>query len=355
MLRLVFTGDIMLARRIGEKLESFGYMEEAIFSPGILEKLSQADLVVGNLECPLTKKGEKLGETSFKAHPDAIHTLRKFHHFSFANNHIFDCGKKGAKETMEVLTKYGKSFSGIGNKEQIYSTQRIKGKEVSFISCAVNYCIKNETKESPFILAANNPKISAAIKEIKEKNKESLVVVLIHGGNEMIPYPEPSFRRQCREYIDAGADVVVSNHSHVLGGEEKYKKGIIFYSLGDFVFDGQSYLRRSSGILYLKFDKVFEWELIPTQIEKDLRTSLSSDKDAKIILKGWQKRTKIYKKSNYDYIYRQLYLRSLLFFQLDRIFFLIRNKGIFVTIKFVLSKLSLLSFYFKKVSKRKIS
>ena len=72
----------------------------------------------------------------------------------------------------------------------------------------------------------------------------------------MIPYPEPSFRDLCKNYIDAGANVVITHHPHVLGCMEKYKTGHIFYSLGDFIFDGLSNFRRQGGILKLNFQKM---------------------------------------------------------------------------------------------------
>ena len=345
----------MLSRKIGTKLETSNYHENTILSASVLEALSKADFVIGNLECPITLNGEKQTETSFKAHPNVVNILDSFDYLSLANNHIFDSGKLGAKETIDILRKSGKSFSGIiENKESpIYSLNRIGEKQFALISCAVDDCIKNETDEAPHILKATDRRIKGIISKLKEV-KELFIIILIHGGNEMISYPEPSFRNLCRSFIDIGADVIVSNHPHVLGGEEKYKNGVIFYSLGDFIFDGQSFKRRKSGILFLKFENELEWELVPTQIGKDLKTSLSSDEEAKRILKGWNVRTKIYRKRLYEKKYRQFYIRSFIFFQLDRILFLLKHKGLKATFKFLQSKFFLLSFYFRKISKREI-
>lgn len=353
MIKIAFTGDIMLARRVGDKLEK--KPDFKILGDKVEQFLVEHDFVVGNLECPISVLAEKLKPTGFKANPKALQQLSSFDLFSLANNHIFDCGKQGAVETRKYVLESNQQFTGLfneANKNILYTTT-IKSKSFSFISCAVGECINDlANKEYPKVLEAENPDILSRINSTKDIS--NYTIVLVHGGDEMIPYPKPKFRKLCESFIDSGADVVITHHPHVLGGVHHYKNKHIFYSLGDFVFDGESSLRRRGIILSISFNgNNISYQVLPTQIKKDLSVDLPNNKIKSLIVRKWVKVSNtLGTEEKYNSIYKRRYIQSLLLFQLDRMFYLLKNKGILYLLKFIIKKIELLPFYLNKIASK---
>ncbi len=355
MIKIAFSGDIMLSRNVGQKIKQTP--NNKILLRPVHEFLSEFDCVVGNLECPVSTNATKLKEMSFRAYPDSLSHVEKFHLFSLANNHIFDCGKQGALDTIEHLKQYNKLFCGLleDKNSSLYKKTRIAGKDFAFFSCAVRYCIKDNIKDCyPKIISADDPLLIETIKSSSEQN--DYTIVLIHGGNEMIPYPEPDFRNLCESYIDAGADVVISHHPHVLGGVHLYKNKYIFYSLGDFIFDGESFLRRKGAILNLTFNEdSISYMLHPTQINRELNVDFASNHIGEETINRWNDISSVLQRDlKYNYKYRYRYIRALLDFQIDRLFYLITNKGVIYVLKFIINKFQLAPFYFKKIFSKNI-
>lgn len=351
MISIAFTGDIMLSRRVKDRLRSDAKFK--LLTPEVSCYLRSSDYVVGNLECPLTTSAKKIKPSYFKAHPSSLKQLFDFNLLTIANNHIFDCGKKGAFETSQLLTKNGKDQCGLKleSTESSCFEKSIKGKQFCFVSLTTKSC---ENDLNPLIY----PKTSTAedrksIDLVRKKSlKNDFTIAIIHGGNEMIPYPEPSFRDLCKNYIDAGANVVITHHPHVLGCMEKYKTGHIFYSLGDFIFDGLSNFRRQGGILKLNFqENEVNWELKPTNIKNDLSIVLSNYNVSQNVTKKWFKKSQRLLKDDYERMFLFRYIKCLISFQLDRIIFLLKNRGMKTTILFMISKTRLIPFYFMKIIK----
>lgn len=355
MIKIAFSGDIMLARNVGQKIKQTP--DDKILSKSVHELLSGFDFVVGNLECPVSSDAVKLKEDSFRACPGSLSQVEAFHLLSLANNHIFDCGKQGALDTIEQLKQYNKIFCGLLEDENSppYKTASIAGKDFAFFACAVKYCIKdNDSDRYPKIVSADDPVLIETVKSSSEQN--DYTIVLIHGGNEMIPYPEPYFRNLCQSYIDAGADVVITHHPHVLGGVHLYKNKYIFYSLGDFIFDGESSLRRKGVILNLMFEEdSISYVLYPTQINQELNVDFAPDHIAAETINRWNNISSVLLKDlKYNHKYRYRYIQALLAFQIDRLSYLIQNKGIVYVLRFIAHKFQLAPFYFKKIFSKNI-
>lgn len=340
----------MLDRRVGEKLGNKPGFK--IVNNELDFFLNEHDFVVGNLECPVSNNAQKWKSTGFKANPISLLQLSSFDLFSLANNHIFDCGKKGAADTIQDILQNKQQFTGLvnqANKNAFYKTT-VKNKTFSFLSCALYECIKDpDNKEYPRVLEAENTEVLSRIK--KGKASSNYVIVLVHGGDEMISYPKPNLRNLCESYIDLGADVVITHHPHVLGGVHHYKNKYIFYSLGDFIFDGESYLRRRGLVVSINFDENnISHQVLPTQIKNDLSVGLPNKQVKSITELKWNKISNIIQKDKkYNSKYKRRYIYSLILFQFDRLSFLLKYKGIFYLLKFILKKVSLLPFYFKKV------
>lgn len=350
MIKIAFTGDIMLARGVEQQLNLAP--DNNLLSSSISNFLDEFDYVVGNLECPVSVDTPKLSSTRFKAHPHSLNQIERFHLLSLANNHIFDCGKQGAKDTIETLEENNKTFCGLLEAEgaKYYTSVNISDKRISFFSCAVQYCVKDNDRENyPKIILADDPDLIESI--TKSSTENNYTIILVHGGNEMIPYPEANFRNLCQSFIDAGADVVITHHPHVLGGVHRYKNKYIFYSLGDFVFDGESYLRRRGLILGVSFDNdKISFKVYPTQINKNLEIHFASAIISNKIVNRWNTISQVLQtERNYNSKYRFRYIVSLMYFQMNRLLFLLQNKGVLYMIKFTILKARLIPFYLKKI------
>ncbi len=355
MIKLAFTGDIMLSRGVEEAIDKNDKSWNLI-TEGVRAKLETYDFVIGNLECPIAVSAAKKANNKFKANPLTLNHIKLFNLLTTANNHIFDCGKVGATETLKFLKK--NSFHTCGLKESEHDNSffvtRIKDKNIGFIAAAVDECIHDNSDSLPHVLRAESPSF---LKEVNDLSKRvDFLFLLIHGGNEMISYPEPSFRSLCKRIINAGASCVITHHPHVLGGHEMYQGKPIIYSLGDFIFDGKSYKRRRGAILEVNIiENNLEFNLVPTKINDSLNVEIADDKTFKPILKRWKIVSKRMAANNYEKNYKVLYLYELLVFQADRLKFMMKYDGIGATLKFMYQKLYLVGFYVQRILKGKMT
>lgn len=222
-IEIFFVGDIMLDRYIRQTAERRGY--EHIFSC-VQSTLSSHDIVVGNLEGPVTNYTSKsvrsaVGEqhnTTFTFSPESITELKKHVDVvSIGNNHIYDFGEEGIEETIAHLNK--ENIVWVGDpRNEISQTIFHEGVSISFVSY------------NQFFGAS-----TTTIKNITEAPGD-IVVVLAHWGDEYVPVNELQ-RREAQLFAHAGADIIIGSHPHVIQGYEKIQNTHVFYSLGNFIFD----------------------------------------------------------------------------------------------------------------------
>jgi len=240
-IKLMFVGDIMLDRGVEYQIKKqeepdwrFPFLKSADF-------LKQADILFGNLESVISDKGKKVGSIySFRAEPESIEglTYAGFDVLSVANNHIFDYGRNAMEDSFKRLESVGIDFIGAGFSQKQAHSPAIK--EINKIKIAFlgynNLGSKIwEAGENSSGIAWLDEKIKEDIKEAKEK--ANLVIVSIHFGDEYQTKPNLTQKYYAHLAIDAGADLVVGHHPHVVQSVEEYKEGFIAYSLGNFVFD----------------------------------------------------------------------------------------------------------------------
>ncbi|MBI3589339.1 MAG: CapA family protein [Candidatus Liptonbacteria bacterium] len=239
-LNLVLVGDVMLSREVRKRIEknkdpNFPFLKMADY-------LNAADIAFGNLEGPMSNRGKNQGSVySFRADPKAIEGLKfaGFNVMSIANNHIFDWGKAALVDTKNILEVKGIRAVGSGkNYEEANNPAmlEVKGQKVAFLAYTNLYpkslmASENSAGVSDFSLDEVKKKISEA------KAQADLVVVSWHWGEEYKTKADDLQRKIAHEIVEAGADLVVGSHPHVPEEIEHYKKGWIFYSLGNFVFD----------------------------------------------------------------------------------------------------------------------
>lgn len=239
---LIFVGDIMFDRGVEYMVEKYGQDDFKFTFLKIADYLKRADILVGNLEGPISDKGQKVGSIySFRSNPKAIEGLNfaGFDILSVANNHVFDYGREAMEDTFQRLKEAGIDYVGGGfNETEAYSPKikEIRDTKIAFLSytnLGSEYWRARGDKSGISWLDKERME-----KEIKtSKDKADIVVVSLHYGEEYFPTPNDLQVSISRAAIDAGADLVIGHHPHVVQRIEKYKEGNIAYSLGNFVFD----------------------------------------------------------------------------------------------------------------------
>jgi poly-gamma-glutamate synthesis protein (capsule biosynthesis protein) len=241
---------------------------------------AKADIVFGNLETILSDYGKTNSYESLilRGKPDFIEQLKRAHFsvLNVANNHIQQHGKQCLFDTVSVLQQNGIRVVGIDNLQpQIISSKGIK---LGFFG----YSLRHEEYNSKVLYSQGNKK--KIISEInKVKKKVDYIIISLHWGDEYINLPSISQISFAHDIIDAGADIILGHHPHVSQPVEKYKGGIIAYSLGNFVSDMCSEITKKSMILKIIFkqNQINKVELIPIYINKNYQPEISTNKEIK--------------------------------------------------------------------------
>lgn len=234
---LVF-GDVNLGRMVGQQLlrGDTGYPFRFVNST-----LSKGDVVFMNLESPLSDQN---GETQhpkynlvFTGPPSGAVALRQANVtvVSTANNHAFDYGMRGLRETIVHLQGSGVQFVGTSFDSTVGATPTIverEGIRIGFLAYAQFVNIKG-----PWVGRIALYDSIQCRRDIEGLHRKvDLIVVSYHGGVEYTDSPSSRLRRELELLVDAGADLVVGHHPHYVQGIESYHGKLIFYSLGNFVF-----------------------------------------------------------------------------------------------------------------------
>lgn len=237
-LSLMFTGDLA---PIGSAQSLPDKPYKLQVSSFISEIFNKQDLIITNLETPLTQGNDKITKTGphLKAHPESIKLLEdlKIDIVCLSNNHIRDYGSKGVLDT--IKTCKDKSILTVGAGANSIEAAKPLIKSIAGRQIAICNFSETEYNVATNINAGSNPDefihIYNSIKRVKDE--VDLVFVVMHGGKEMYPYPTPAQLKLYRFIIEIGAHAVIGHHSHVVGGYEIYKDAPIIYSLGNFIFD----------------------------------------------------------------------------------------------------------------------
>lgn len=230
----------MMDRGVRRSIENnFGGEYSALFAQ--TSYLNESDITFGNLEGSVAYGGRNVGSRfSFRMDPVSLGALRMagFDIVSFANNHVGDWAMEGFLESLAQLTTNNISYTGAGERYADVRTPTVidvRGVKVGFLAATdvgPNWLAATETK--PGILLASDPDMAAIVARAKEG--VDVLVMSVHWGNE---YSPASTRQQktARSLVDAGVDIVVGHHPHVMQRVEEYNGKLIYYSLGNFIFD----------------------------------------------------------------------------------------------------------------------
>ncbi len=260
--KILFVGDMMFDRHIREAVEKYGDGDYDYVLKPIKDKLAEYNLVVGNLEGPITDNNSisvntKIGEGKnfvFTFDPAVAKVLAEnnIKLVNLGNNHIFNQGAKGLEQTKKYLDESGVEYFGdtgvsdviarnevmkqsrddengsgsprpFGARDDRVTFKKISGIRVSFVS--YNYSVGNSDEQT-----VENIKLA--------KEQSDVIIVCPHWGTEYkTGDPGNSVRVLAYRFVDAGADAVIGTHPHVVQLSEEYNGKKIYYSLGNFVFD----------------------------------------------------------------------------------------------------------------------
>jgi poly-gamma-glutamate synthesis protein (capsule biosynthesis protein) len=236
---LVFLGDVAPGRSMEAQLARYG---PAYPWTGLGTLLRSADLAVANLESVLATQGKPLNKSYLiRAHPRWGQTLVEagFDLVTLANNHALDFGPAALDGTLATLQALGIATVGAGSSAEAAhrpATFTLNGVRMAILGYAASRWNGSVDVPTTDRVAWAEPGIVGAdVRAVRER--ADLVVVLLHAGTEYAPTPSPDQEAVARAAVDAGADLVVGHHPHVTQTIERYKQGLIVYSLGDALFD----------------------------------------------------------------------------------------------------------------------
>ena len=253
MTSIAFTGDIAFSKYFAK-----GYENPNLMDGEIVDFLQTADHVVANVEAPVTggdiQSERKLNHVNPpEAVPLLLHLNARI--WNLANNHTMDHGKTGFQATKDALDAAEVTYVEPDG-SALYTTE--SGLTIGLY--AVNFALdKKDMKQE--------------ITALRKAGAE-IVVVAFHWGIEGSYRANPEQIQNAHDCIDAGADIVYGHHPHVLQRIEEYNGGIIYYSLGNFSFGGNTFPRDTDSVILRQeiirevdgSVRVGEMELIPVSI-----------------------------------------------------------------------------------------
>jgi poly-gamma-glutamate synthesis protein (capsule biosynthesis protein) len=253
-------GDIMVERGVTQLLDRADGLEYVLGD--VLPHLQEVDLMLGNLEGAVTTRGTAAAKTfTFRFHPRVLPRLAEagFDYVSVVNNHSYDYGEVGFRDTIAHLKESPIATSGSGltpdeAREPFITTvgnTTVGNTPVHVLSVGA-YPVERsgfdgaratavtDTRAGVLWADPRNPQAQAFTFAAMEDafGPESLDIVMVHGGAEWATGPSAAQRELYRGFVDRGADLVIGHHSHVTQGMEVYNGALIAYSMGNFIFPG---------------------------------------------------------------------------------------------------------------------
>jgi hypothetical protein len=265
-----FGGDLLLA---GHYETAAGVNPDLAFEQFDLFRTD--DISVVNLECPITTRGVPSEKPyTFRMSPSYTGALARagIDVVNIANNHIFDYGIEGLFDTISYLDSSGVRHIGAGVtveealKPVIFA---LRGHRIGFLGYYAGGEAPSADDTIPGVNRRSLRNVASGISDLRTRDSVDYVVVTFHWGKEKAEQPDPEQVWFAHETIDAGADAVIGHHTHVFSGIERYRKGVIVYSLGNFLFGGKSQNTYDTGAFEIRLGKKgAKYSVIPIRVKK---------------------------------------------------------------------------------------
>ena len=260
---LSFVGDVSLADDwyIMPKYDERNKKVYGILSEEVVDIMTSSDITVANNEFTISNRGSKMPNKyyTFRGSPERLSIYKEMgvNLVTLANNHIYDYGTDAFNDALDALEQYDIPYIGAGRnieeaKQPYYYI--INGYKIGFVNAtrAEKYILTPEATETTGgVLRCYDP--TTFIEVIQETKKNSdFVITLVHWGKEDSSELEKVQLDTSKQYIEAGADVIVGTHAHTLQGIDFYQNKAIIYNIGDFIFNHET---KDTGIFQLKIDE----------------------------------------------------------------------------------------------------
>lgn len=271
---LTFAGDVHFAERTTALLDD----PEKAFGP-ISEVFAASDLAMINLETAVTTRGTPEPKRYlFRAPPSAYQAVRAagVDVVSLGNNHALDYGRVGLADSIEHAKQTQVPTVGAGESADTAFAPWIaeaNGTRIAFIGISQVHELEktwSATGSRPGVAHARDP--DRAVEAVRAaKTKADFVVVYMHWGKERSECPTDEMRSFGQRLADAGTDMIVGTHAHVLQGDGWIGDTYVAYGLGNFLWWWNDAYSNDTGVLRitLRDKKIAKTELVPAYISRD--------------------------------------------------------------------------------------
>lgn len=245
-LRVTFTGDVLLDRGVRHAIERHHGDASCLFSPSVDSVFARSQLVVANLECPVTTiTSPALKNFVFRGEPEWLSVLSAhgITHLNLANNHSIDQGRNGLLDTRDNILKAGMMPIGAGRcmaeaAQPVLIATRPRN---VYVVASLRLALENFAylPDQPCVSQESFEQLEQRVRQLREQEPESYIVVCLHWGQEHVLRAAIQQVTHAHRLIDAGADCLIGHHPHTMQNVEHYKGAPIYYSIGNFIFDQQ--------------------------------------------------------------------------------------------------------------------
>lgn len=265
---LLFGGDVLIKASTESIYKNNGVT--GLVSEEILAEMQNADIMMVNHEFQFSTRGEPMEDKqfTFQTDPKNVQILLDLgiDIVSLANNHSLDFGQDALQDTFVTLDEAGILYAGAGDsKERAEELQviEVNGKKFGFLAATrvipvAGWDVRN--KQPGLFTTYDDTRLVERIRESKEEC--DFLAVYVHWGIEREEYPEEYQNVIAKHCVEAGADVIIGAHPHVLQGIEFIDEKPVFYSLGNYIFNSNIPKTMLVKVL-IKSDDTVEYSLIP--------------------------------------------------------------------------------------------
>lgn len=285
--KMAFTGDILFTDYLLSQYDLSGI--SSIVADDLLDYMKESDICMANEEFPFSNKGTKAKDKQFTFRIDPLR-VKLFSDMgidivTLANNHSLDYGEEALTDTIQTLKNEGIDYSGAGNdltEARQLRKYTINGKNIGILSASRVIPVAEWAAGSSKAGLNTTYDPTNLVSDIQSADEEcDLVAVYVHWGVEKAEYPQDYQRSLAKQYIDAGADMVIGSHPHVLQGIEYYNNKPIVYSLGNYIF-GKEIPKTVLLMVEINEDNSLKLRLIPCTTDASLRLKIAEEKKSEI-------------------------------------------------------------------------